>query len=138
MTKLRIWWHRLRRGDVVVRDGLVYGFLTRSEYQEGDRCIRIPDEVDWLHRFAGWGFIYSDTVHPDLRWSAEEAMTYYESTGTKIARVHATRLKNGVWLEGDTSPLEDVPDGPMVLSGDWRTVPGLGLSLIAVLYVGGI
>lgn len=130
--RLRIWWHRIRRRGVVIRDGKVYGYLTRDHYAHDARCIQIPHEVSAFHDVDGWGCILTDTVHPDLRWQAIDAQTFYETTGVPIARVKAT-WRNGIWLEGDA--YHDTPDQQLVLSGDWRSVPDVGLSLIAVLQV---
>lgn len=85
------------------------------------------------------GPITLGTGHAGLNLSAQAAASHYDNTGAAVADVAAGEDSHGIWVAGAIrpgTPKEKVyafrASSP---SGDWRTINGVGLELVAVLSV---
>jgi hypothetical protein len=77
--------------------------------------------------------------HADLRYDAQAALKHYDDTASAVADVHAGEDSYGIWVAGALRP-GTTPEQIRALrasapSGDWRSVNGGPLELVAVCQV---
>lgn len=99
----------------VTGDGQVYGHVAvwgTCHIGFGDRCVPVPrtgnDYADFRGgstltqegRLINTGPLLVDTVHPDLRMRASDAMAFYAHTGCAVADVAVYEDKYGIQVAG--------------------------------------
>lgn len=134
-------------------DGRVFGHIAQWETCHTGfpgHCVKPPRGGDYRLFNVGVlrtregsdvsvGHITMDTGHAGPRLAAAPALAHYDNTGTCVADVHAGEDKHGIWIAGalrsSVTPerLRALRSSPM--SGDWRTLRGRNLELLAVLAV---
>lgn len=138
---VRMWWHRLRRRSTVVDRGMVYGWLTHSDHIETALgCVRLSADMSVFHRLiTSGGLAYGQITsgfHPSFGAKVPDVVAAYD-TVRPIACVRAEMVgSKGIWLEGAIT--DEIPDGPLMLSGDWRSLPMIdrdGLVLLGIILV---
>jgi hypothetical protein len=124
-------------------DGRCYGLIARwgsCHIGFRDRCVNVPRGDGRYSKFRNkrvlceqgefvWtGPIFADTVHPDLRAKASDAMAHYAHTGTAIADVTLYDNEWGIVAAGAVRP-DATPQQIRGLRGsdvspDWRPIDG--------------
>lgn len=89
--------------------------------------------------FVRTGPIVMDTVHPDLRWKASDAMSFYANTGAAVADVIPYEDKFGICVVGamrpDVAPERIRAFRASDISPDWRHIDGHPRECCALLAV---
>lgn len=105
---------------------LGYGNFHRAPVRIADGALRL-------------GKLTMDTGHANTGLNAAAAVTHYDNTGTLAALVRAGEDEHGIWLAGAVVPWLDGRGRSLLamseMSGDWRTVNGAPLQMIASLAV---
>jgi hypothetical protein len=85
------------------------------------------------------GPIVMDTVHPDLRWKASDAQSFYADTGAAVCDVVPYEDKFGIAVVGavrpDVTPTRLRAFRASDISPDWRTIDGHRYECCALLAV---
>lgn len=139
----------------VTDDGRVFGHLatwgTCHIGIEG-ACVTPPQsETDYAYFATGMyatsdgevlpvGAITMGTGHADLQLGWRPTVDHYDHTGTAAAFINIGEDPIGIWFAGALA--EDLPDAQRLalqragsVSGDWRTIGGHQLELVAALAV---
>lgn len=89
--------------------------------------------------FVRTGPIVMDTVHPDLRWKASDAMSFYANTGAAMCDVVPYEDKWGIAVAGamrpDATPARIRAFRASDISPDWRHIDGHPRECCALLAV---
>ncbi|MEO1063015.1 MAG: hypothetical protein AAFZ07_16510 [Actinomycetota bacterium] len=143
----------LCRAVRVTPEGRIYGYAAEwkgCHIGFSNRCVRPPKSRTGYRQFRTGHVITSegaevltgplvmDTVHPDLRAVASDAMAHYADTSCAVADVVMGEDRHGIWFSGALRP--DVDDYQVralrgsEVSPDWRRVDG-ALEAVALLVV---
>lgn len=117
----------------------------------GEACVTAPHSASGYAFFNTGGVLCDDgtvaavghitlgTGHAAGRLAAGPAAAHYDNTGTVVADVTAGEDEHGIWVAGWVRPGASEQDVAALraaaLSGDWRTVRGGDLELVAALAV---
>lgn len=117
----------------------------------GNRCIEVPKSRTNYAAFrtgsvitaegetVRTGPLVMDTVHPDLRRQASDAMAFYAHTGSAVADVVPYDTEFGIYLAGvmrpDATPTQIRNLRASDFSPDWRLINGNPRECCAILAV---
>ena len=137
----------------ITADGQVFGHIAQwgTCHISFGRCVPVPRSQTNYAAFRNGsvvtaegdtirtGPLVMDTVHPDLKWRASDAMAFYAHSGSAMADVVPYEDKYGIQLAGALRP--DVTGAQLRalrgsdISPDWRTVNGRHNECVALLAV---
>ncbi len=138
----------------VGRDGQVFGHVAEwgtCHIAFSNRCVPVPRSSSDYSEFKGGsvltaegrtvatGPIIIDTVHPNLKMRAADAMSFYAHTGCAVADVTVYEDQWGIQVAGALRPGVTWAEVRALrgsdISPDWRPLAGRGRECVAMLAV---
>jgi|PlaIllAssembly_1097288.scaffolds.fasta_scaffold00276_2 hypothetical protein len=135
-------------------NGQIYGHIAAwgtCHISFAGRCVPVPRSATNYAAFRNGtvvtaegtsvrtGPIVMDTVHPDLRWKASDAMAFYADTSSAVCDVIPYEDKFGIVVAGalrpTVTPAQLRAFRGSDISPDWRTVDGKPREAVALLAV---
>lgn len=138
----------------VLSNGRVFGHIAAwgtCHISFANKCVPVPRSQTNYAKFRNGyvvtaegtsvrtGPIVMDTVHPDLRWKASDAMSFYANTGAALADVIPYEDRFGIAVVGamrpDVTPARIRAFRASDISPDWRNIDGHPRECCALLAV---
>lgn len=139
----------------VTGNGRVFGHIAAwgtCHISFANKCVPVPHSRTNYAKFRQGGGVLTaegttvrtgpivmDTVHPDLRWKASDAMSFYANTGAAVADVIPYEDKFGICVVGamrpDVTPARIRAFRASDISPDWRNIDGNPRECCALLAV---